>query len=105
MRTLLAVGSTPRIAQLRRNVGYAAISLFLGLTVSGAGRALSALPPAGAVSSASTFGSTLTIPRPATTTGGDVLIASVDARLSSTGSIAPPAGWGLIRRDGSTAGF
>ena len=34
-----------------------------------------------------------------------MLIASVDARLSSTGSITPPAGWGLIRSDASSPGY
>ena len=105
MRTLPALGNSLRIARLRGHAGFIVLSLFLGLAVSGAGGALSALLPAGAVTSASTYGSTLTIPRPATTAGGDVLVASVDARLASAATITAPAGWNLIRRDGSTPGF
>ena len=108
MRTLRALGSTTirsRIAELRRHIGFLGLALVLGVAVSGASEALSALPPAGAVSSASTFGSALTIQRPTTTASGDVLVASVDARLASTTSITPPTGWNLIRRDSSTSGY
>src|SRR5204863_9189997 len=94
-----------RIAQLRRNVGFLAMAVVLGIAVSGSGTGLSALPPAGAVVSASTVGPTFTVGRPATPTSGDVLIASIDARLPSTAAIRPPTGWALIRRARSTPGY
>ena len=109
MKPLLSLGRRPmgskRIAQLRRNLGFLALAVVLGIAVSGSGSGLSALPPAGAVVSASTFGTTFTVARPATTTSGDVLIVSIDARLPSTASLTPPTGWSLIRRDSSTPGY
>jgi hypothetical protein len=75
------------------------------MTIAGSGPALSALPSVGAVLTAKTFGSSVTVGRPTTVTSGDVLIASVDARLSSAASITPPPGWSLIRRDSNAPGY
>ena len=109
MRKLLTPGSTPigvkLVHILRRHVGLLGLTVVLGLTISGSGSGLGALPPAGAVVSATTFGPTLTLPRPATTISSDVLVASVSARLPSTASITPPTGWSLIRRDSSASGY
>ena len=78
----------------------------LGVAVSGgAGRAHSALPSGGAVVTATRFGSTLTVPRPSTTASGDVLVASVHARLSGNATITAPSGWSLIRRDSNAPDY
>ena len=45
------------------------------------------------------------ITRPTTTSSGDVLVASVNARLSSSSAITAPTGWNLIRGDSSGPGF
>ncbi|MCC6223265.1 MAG: right-handed parallel beta-helix repeat-containing protein [Thermoleophilia bacterium] len=50
-----------------------------------------------AVSSAPT--TSLSVALPAGTVAGDVLVAQVDARLSTSGRIAAPDGWTLVRRD------
>ena len=94
-----------RIAQLRRHLPFLVLAFVLGVTISGSGRALSALPSEGAVVTNTTSGSTLTVPRPATTAAGDVLLASVHARLSGDVSITPPNGWNLIRRDSSAPDY
>jgi hypothetical protein len=39
------------------------------------------------------------------TATGDVLLASVHARLAGDVSITPPNGWNLIRRDSSTTDY
>jgi hypothetical protein len=93
------------LARLGRHLPFLALALLLGITIAGSGPALSALPSVGAVVTAKTFGSSLTVGRPTTVTSGDVLIASVDARLSSAASITPPPGWSLIRRDSSAPGY
>ena len=67
--------------------------------IAGAGPALSEPPSASDVVTVTSFGSTLTIRRPGSTAEGDVLVASVAARLSGSASITPPSGWSLIRRD------
>ncbi|HEY8844887.1 MAG TPA: hypothetical protein VIM23_13385, partial [Gaiellaceae bacterium] len=54
---------------------------------------------------ATTVGSTLTISEPVGTTTGDVLFTVLDARVSSSMWITPPAGWTLIRRDSSAPGY
>ena len=73
-----------RIGRLRRHIPFAVLAFVLGVTISGSGPALSALPSAGAVVTSTTSGSTLTVLRPATTAAGDVLLASVHARLGET---------------------
>ena len=96
----------PVVLRLRRHIPVLILALVLGATVSGAGPALSALPAGGgAVTTASTGGTTLTVARPSTTAGGDVLVASVNARLSSSASISAPAGWRLIRQDSCSPGY
>src|SRR5690242_21056605 len=100
MRNLLAHANG-----LRPHVAAVGLALVLGLTVSAAGSGLGALPPVGSFSTATTYGQTLTIARPATTASGDVLVASLDARLDGTSAVTPPAGWNLIRRDASTPGY
>lgn len=93
-----------RLAAVRSLLPLLALAVILGLTVAGSGPALSAMPPANAVATATAFGSSLTVIRPATVTSGDVLIGSVVARLPDTASITPPSGWTLIRRDSGAAG-
>ena len=95
----------PVVLRIRRYILLLGLALFLGATISGSGPALSALPSGGAVATASTWGTRLTIERPATTAAGDVLVASVNARLSSSASISAPAGWSLIRQDSSAPGY
>jgi hypothetical protein len=62
-----------------------------------------ATPPAGPVFKSASYATnnaiatTLVVPRPATFAAGDVLLASIVIRGSST--ITPPAGWTLIRND------
>ena len=90
------------VVRMRQYVLLLGLALVLGATISGAGPALSALPAGDAVAVASTWGTTLTIKRPASTAAGDVLVASVNARLSSSSSISAPAGWSLIRQDSSS---
>ena len=93
------------VVRMRQYVLLLGLALVLGATISGAGPALSALPAGDAVAVASTWGTTLTIKRPASTAAGDVLVASVNARLSSSSSISAPAGWSLIRQDSSSPGY
>ena len=100
-----AVASLHRIARLRRHLPFLVLAFVLGVTISGSGPALSALPSEGAVVTSTSSGSTLTVPRPATTAAGDVLLASVHARLPGDASITPPSGWNLIRRDSSTPDY
>ena len=95
-----------RIAQLRRHLPFVVLAFVLGVTISGSGPALSAaLPSEGAVVTNTISGSALTVSRPATTATGDVLLASVHARLTGDVSITPPNGWNLIRRDSSTTDY
>jgi hypothetical protein len=68
----------------------------IGTVIAGAGPGLSAMPTGGAVTTAATYGSTLAVSRPATTASGDVLIASVYARLPGSAPISAPTGWSLI---------
>ena len=86
-------------ASFRRHIPLVVLGLVLGMTVTRSGPALSVPPSADGVVAVSTFGSALTIQRPGSTTEGDVLVASVAARLSGTDSITPPSGWSLVRRD------
>ena len=79
-----------------------ALSVVIGMLTTGSGRASSVLPSGGAIATATVSGSTLSVPRPVGVVAGDVLIASVDARLSAEASITAPTGWILIRRDSST---
>jgi hypothetical protein len=92
-------------ALLGRHLALLALAIGLGVTISGSGGALSALPGGISVATRTTYGSTLTVPRPAVTAAGDVLVASVDARLSGASTIAAPSGWVLIRRDSSAPGY
>jgi hypothetical protein len=92
-------------ALLGRHLALLALAIGLGVTISGAGGALSALPGGISVATRTTYGSTLTVPRPAVTAAGDVLVASVGARLSGASTIAAPSGWVLIRRDSSAPGY
>jgi hypothetical protein len=110
MRKLLVsdrvTASSRRIGRLRRHLSFLALALILGMAIAGSGPALSALlPSGGAVVTATTSGSTLTLSRPTTVASGDVLIASIDMRVSSGASITPPAGWSLIRRDSNAPGY
>jgi len=93
------------VRRFRRHIPFFAIALVFGSTISGAGPALSALPSGPAVTSASTWGSSITIQRPSATVAGDVLVASVSARVSGTTSIGAPSGWNLVRRDSGTSGY
>ncbi|HEY7018080.1 MAG TPA: hypothetical protein VH297_06390, partial [Gaiellaceae bacterium] len=95
---------TPSAVRRFRHIPLLALAVVLGAIVSGAGPALSALPSGAAVTTASGMGTTVTVKRPSTTAAGDVLVASVDARLSSSASITAPGGWSLVRRDSSSAG-
>jgi hypothetical protein len=101
----------PKVARVSKNVkrdgrfhGYVmvlALSVVIGVVTTGSGRALSVLPSGGAIATPTTSGSRLSVPRPTGVVAGDVLIASVDARLSAEASITAPTGWILIRRDSS----
>src|ERR1044072_312352 len=98
--------TTPSVVRRFRNqIQLLAIAVLFGATVSGAGPALSALPSGASVTTASTWGSTVTINRPSTASTGDVLVAAVNARLSGSATITAPSGWNLIRRDSSGPGF
>ena len=92
-------------ALLCRQLPLLALALVLGTAIASSGGALSALPSGSAVTTAATYGSSLALSRPATTASGDVLIASVYARLAGSSTITPPSGWTLIRRDSSTSGY
>jgi hypothetical protein len=92
-------------ARLQRHLPVLALALVLGTVIAGAGKGLSALPTGGAVTTAATYGSTLAVSRPSTTASGDVLIASVYARLPGSATITAPSGWSLIRRDSNTPGY
>src|SRR6266545_1124752 len=50
-------------------------------------------------SSSSGRSSSLTIARPAGVLPGDLMLAGVTARLSSSAQITPPSGWMQVRRD------
>jgi hypothetical protein len=65
-----------------------------------------AAPSFRSVSSASTAtaSSTLSVPKPAGVVVGDVLVAVVDLNGHVTAAVTPPAGWSLVRRDGTSAG-
>ena len=89
------------VRRIRREIPLLVLAVIIGATVSAAGPALSALPSGGAVSTVSAWGPKVTIQRPSTAVAGDVLVASVNARLSSSDSITAPTGWSLIRRDSS----
>ena len=82
----------------RRHIPIVALGLLLGVTIAGSEPA-HGLARLGDVASRATFGNQLTVQRPTSTTSGDLLVASVDARLSGTDSIVPPSGWSLIRQD------
>ena len=98
--------TTPSVVRRFRNqIQLLAIAVVFGATVSGAGPALSALPSGASVTTASTWGSTVTIDRPSTASTGDVLVASVNARLPGSAAITAPSGWNLVRRDSSGPGF
>lgn len=83
--------------------------LIVGVLALGAAAAASAALPAnglGAValrssSSAATAapGRSLTLPLPGGVSVGDVLVAGVVARVSSRGTVTPPAGWTIVRTD------
>src|SRR6188508_2275246 len=94
----------PVVQRLRRHIPFLALAIILGATISGASPALSALPSGSSVTTASTWGNTLSLQRPSTTTAGDVLVASVNARLTGSAAITAPSGWTLIRRDSSVPG-
>src|SRR5262245_37677852 len=88
------------VVSFRRHILFVGLGLVLGVAVAGSGPALSGGLPSGSdVATATTFGTGLTIQRPGSTVQGDVLVASISARLSGTSSITPPNGWSLIRRD------
>ena len=74
--------------------------LVLALAVASIGSAIAAI---GARSSSLTAtgapASSLTLNRPPGVQQGDLLLASVSARLSSSTSVAAPSGWALVRRD------
>ena len=55
-------------------------------------------------SSSSGKSASLTITRPAGVQPGDVMLAGVTARLSSSGRITAPNGWTQIRRDSNIGG-
>jgi hypothetical protein len=55
-------------------------------------------------SSSGTKGSSLTLARPAGATAGDLLVASLTARLPSSAQITAPPGWTLVRRDVNSGG-
>ncbi|HET7758444.1 MAG TPA: hypothetical protein VFK62_00840, partial [Gaiellaceae bacterium] len=98
--------TTPSVVRRFRNqIPLLAIALVIGATISGAGPALSALPSGADVTTASTWGTTVTLARPSTVVAGDVLVASINARLSSSSAITAPTGWNLIRRDSSSPGY
>ena len=102
---LSASASWKRFKRFRGHIVLLALALVLGMTVAGSRPALSGLPYGGDVVTATSFGSTVTVRRPASVTTGDVLIASVGARLSGTEWINPPSGWNLIRRDSNAPGY
>jgi hypothetical protein len=84
-----------RVAR-RAALAFTAAALFASVVGSTPGAAQSAGSSTTGSASSST---TLTVPRPADAAPGSVLVAVVDATLSSSDSMSPPAGWTLIRRD------
>ena len=82
----------------RRHIPIVVLGLLLGVTIAGSEPA-HGLARLGDVASRATFGNQLAVQRPTSTTSGDLLVASIDARLSGADSIVPPNGWSLIRRD------
>src|ERR1044072_4442268 len=89
--------------RLQRHLPVLALALVLGTVIAGAGPGLSAMPSGGAVTTAATYGSTLAVSRPATTASGDVLVASVYARLPGSATITAPSGRAFIRAGRRTA--
>src|SRR4029453_11307620 len=65
------------VASFCRHVHLVVLGLVLGMTVTGSGPALSASPSATDVVTVTSFGSRLTIQRPASAAEGDVLVVSV----------------------------
>src|SRR5439155_12594446 len=92
------------IAWVRHYLVFLGLGIVLGITIAGAGPALSALPSGSAVTTAASYGSTFVVGRPVTTAAGDILIASLDVRLDSV-SITAPTGWRLIRQDSNPPGY
>lgn len=64
-----------------------------------ASSAIAAPSPAGTQTAAATSSTSLSIDRPAGVALGDVLLASVTARLGAAAPISAPSGWALVRRD------
>jgi hypothetical protein len=58
----------------------------------------------GAQAKTASTSTSLSIARPPGVLPGDVLIAAVDARLYLSQAMTAPAGWQLLRRDGTTSG-
>lgn len=64
-----------------------------------------AAPSLRAASSASSTSATgLTLPAPAGTVAGDVLVAALDVRVDKAVPLTAPAGWKLVRRNSATTG-
>jgi hypothetical protein len=90
------------LTPLKRISVIVAVIALAGL---GAGSALAAPTLRGASQSRTTSTtSSLAISRPAGTLPGDVLVAAIDANLYLATSITKPAGWYLIRREGTALG-
>ena len=92
------VAFSRRGRRLGRHIPLLALGLLLGVTIAGSQPA-HGHAQLGDVATSATFGNQLTVQRPASTAGGDLLVASVSARMSGADSIVPPNGWTLIRRD------
>ena len=93
-----AVAFSRRGRRLGRHIPLLALGLLLGVTIAGSQPA-HGLAQLGDVATSATLGNQLTVQRPGSTAGGDLLVASVSARMSGVDSIVPPNGWTLIRRD------
>jgi hypothetical protein len=94
-----------RVTGWRDHLLLLVLGLGLGVVVAGSQPALSESPWEGDVVATTTFGSTVTLQRPKSAATGDVLIASVHARLPGSAAITAPSGWTLIRRDSSAPGY
>ena len=92
------VAFSRRGRRLGRHIPLLALGLLLGVTIAGSQPA-HGLARLGDVATSATLGNRLTVQRPRSTAGGDLLVASVSARMSGVDSIVPPNGWTLIRRD------